>query len=42
MDGMRCFRERMVARSVVATRGHDGEEKKKKRGLVAGKPSRKS
>ena len=31
----------MVVRSVVATRGHGGE-KKKKRGLVAGKPGRKS
>ena len=36
MDGMWCFRGRMVARSVVAARGHGGEEKKRKRGLVAG------
>ena len=36
MDGMRCFRERMVARSVVATRGQRRRGKKKKR-LVARK-----
>ena len=29
MDGMWCFRGRMVARLVVATRGHGGEETKR-------------
>ena len=29
MDGMWCFRGRMVARSVVAARGHGGEKKNK-------------
>ena len=28
MDGMWCFRGRMVARSVVANRVHGGEKKK--------------
>ena len=29
MDGMWCFRGRMVARSVVANRVHGGEEKER-------------
>jgi hypothetical protein len=41
MDGMWCFVVRTVARSVVVAGSHGGEKKRKRR-LVAGKPSRKS